>query len=102
MKNITISKINVQRNPHHISEMLDSVESLLINAPVSGIGNTIQALVNSKSPPKLLIYVTKHAHIFVKDGESLNNMGYRLVELDGIDQFPNTPNCEWIGTWVRE
>ena len=102
LTNITITNANLQRQPSQIAKLLVPIDFLLINAPHRGLGNIVQSMTNIQSLPKLVLYVSTHPHLLVKDGESLQKLGYKLTELEGIDQFPNTPKCEWIAVWVQE
>lgn len=76
------------------------VDGLLVDPPRSGLPRLHEALAENQYLPGHIVYVSCAAESFARDLAALGSLGYRLEQLSGIDQFPDTPHCEWVG-WLR-
>lgn len=99
--NITISSINLQRNTPESVELMQQADTLLVDPPRSGLTHTLNTLQTSNPRPTHILYVSCYGRTLFKDGAELQRLGYELVHIEGIDQFPNTPHCEWISIWKQ-
>lgn len=75
-------------------------ETLILDPPRSGfkfLSQWIQAL------PKLttMIYISCKPSTFFRDAQDANNCGFKLKELQPVDQFPHTPHIELLGIFER-
>ena len=46
--------------------------------------------------PARIAYVSCFAESFAADLARLARLGYRVSRLAGVDQFAQSPHCEWI------
>ena len=76
------------------------VDALLLDPPRSGLPRLHEVLAEQARMPEHIVYVSCAAESFVRDLDALIHLGYRLESLSGVDQFPDTPHCEWVG-WLR-
>lgn len=97
--NITVSPINLQRNSAQSVALIEQADTLLVDPPRSGLTHTLNTIESSSSRPLHIVYVSCYGRTLFKDGEALRKLGYKLVHLEGVDQFPNTPHCEWVSLW---
>jgi 23S rRNA (uracil1939-C5)-methyltransferase len=58
-------------------------------------------LAKASRKPDTIVYVSCHAQTLIKDGMNLMELGYQLRHIEGVDQFPNTPHCEWVTLWTK-
>lgn len=98
---IEISNINLQRNTKESHSLIEKVDGLLVDPPRSGLHDSLNSLRDSLQRPHSIIYVSCYTRSLAKDGIVLKEMGYRLKHIEGIDQFPNTPHCEWIALFQQ-
>lgn len=94
---IQISRGDVYLKPDAIPNWEN--RGLLVDPPRAGLRQILQRLSKGQ-PPKALIYVSCFTEVFVEEAKSLLQLGYRLQSLEGVDQFPHSPHCEWIGLFV--
>jgi 23S rRNA (uracil1939-C5)-methyltransferase len=78
---------------------LPDVDGLLADPPRSGLRRFIDVL--AKNPPKEVLYVSCFTETLLADAEKLKSLGYRVIAARGVDQFPQTPHCEWIVRFTR-
>ncbi len=99
IENVEISPLNIQRQTDASITLLSQADALLVDPPRSGLGHTLRTLEKVSSKPDIIVYVSCHGRTLCKDGQQLRTMGYTLKHLHGVDQFPNTPHCEWVSVW---
>jgi len=75
------------------SEMISKAELLLLDPPRDGWKLKDQFLAKAKNLKKI-IYVSCHMATFLRDAQDFERAGFRLVELQPVDQFPQTPHLE--------
>ena len=102
IKNISVTSTNFHRPNQQSVEIMESVDALLVHPHHTGLGQILSTLQSISSLPSLIIYISHHPNTLMKDGVSLQKLGYTLVEFEGVDLFPNTQNCEWIGAWMLQ
>ena len=76
------------------ANQLPDVDGVLADPPRSGLRKFVDVL--AKNPPREVIYVSCFAESLLADAEKLKSLGYRVSGARGVDQFPQTPHCEWI------
>jgi 23S rRNA (uracil1939-C5)-methyltransferase len=82
--------------------LLAGAKGLVVDPPRSGLGDFLDVLaeVPAAARPPSLVYVSCHGDTFATDAARLKALGYRLTALTGVDQFPQTPHAEWLGTFA--
>ena len=95
-RKIVVSSINLQRNSSNAQALFEQAEGLLVNPPRSGLHDSLKTLKEAQKKPHSIIYVSCYPSSLAKDSILLQEMGYKLKHIEGIDQFPNTSRCEWI------
>lgn len=73
-----------------------NVDAVLVDPPRSGVQNFIDPLLTSVKKPLHFIYVSCFPESFASDLERLKAVGYRLVDLAVIDQFPHSAHMELV------
>ena len=101
ISNVEVSPINIQRQSDASVELMSKADALFVDPPRSGLGHTLLTLEKCQNKPSVITYVSCHGRTLCKDGEKLRTMGYELAHLQGVDQFPNTPHCEWVSLWTQ-
>ena len=86
-----------------IATLVQGVEVIVADPPRQGLGRFIDGLARLSRGlrPAHLVYVSCHPEALAKDATRLADLGYRLVDLTGIDQFPWTPHAEWVARFSR-
>ena len=102
IQNVEVSPINIQRQSESSVALVEKADALFVDPPRSGLGHTLLTLEKSPKKPSVILYISCHGRTLCKDGEKLRTMGYELTHLQGVDQFPNTPHCEWVSLWTLQ
>lgn len=82
---------------------LKDFDLLVVDPPRSGLRN-VATHIEATAPdalPAALIYVSCFGESMVDDLERLVQAGYRLKKIIGVDQFAQSPHCEWIAELRR-
>lgn len=81
----------------------ESDQGLLVDPPRTGLGAVLDFLsaADSGGRPRALIYVSCFTESFLADVGRLNHLGFELVSLTGVDQFPHSPHMEWISLMIN-
>jgi len=87
-----------------LARRLMAADAVLADPPRSGLRGTLDALAGlpAVSRPVAIVYVSCHPEALALDTGRLAALGYRLVALEGLDQFPQTGHVEWIGRFERD
>jgi len=74
-----------------------SGKGLLVDPPRSGLREMLSHL-SELGPlrPSALVYVSCFTETLMSDLNQLVKMGYQVKSMKGVDQFPNSPNIEWV------
>lgn len=76
-------------------------EVMVVHPWASGLSRqAISAIV--KATPRRLIYVSSDVATLARDGRSLHQGGYQLIEVQPIDMRPQTFHIETVSLWVKE
>lgn len=71
----------------------------VVDPPRPGLRQLIESL-SSGAKPQVIVYVSCFSRSLSEDTRQLLKCGYQLEALAGVDQFPHSPHCEWVG-WFR-
>jgi 23S rRNA (uracil1939-C5)-methyltransferase len=71
---------------------------VIADPPSAGLGPAAVDGIVATAAPRL-IYISSDVATLARDGRSLTQAGYRLVELQPIDMFPQTYRCQIVSLW---
>lgn len=74
---------------------------MVVHPPGSGLSRQAVNAVGRAAPHRL-VYVSSDVATLARDGRSLHQSGYQLVEIQPIDMQPQTFHIETVSLWVRE
>ena len=71
--------------------------------PRAGLGAFLGTLegVRTSLRPRSVVYVSCWLEALGRDAARLEGLGYRLRDAVGVEQFPDTPQREWLTLWER-
>jgi 23S rRNA (uracil1939-C5)-methyltransferase len=78
-----------------LSDDLSSVDLVVVNPPRKGVGQAALVSLMELGPAKL-IYVSCEASSLARDLDRLVAAGYRIVQLQPFDMFPQTAEVETV------
>jgi 23S rRNA (uracil1939-C5)-methyltransferase len=99
---VVVSTLNLGRNTAASRALFVANQGLLVDPPRSGLGAALDTLAAAAHRPTDVVYVSCFGDTLMRDIGRLVALGYRLVDLEGVDQFPDTPHGEWVGRLVHE
>lgn len=84
--------------------LFQSIDTIVVNPPRSGIGDFLRSLreVSIDSRPSHIIYMSCFLESMKEDANLLGDLNYKLINLDLIDQFPQSHHFELIGLWCKD
>ena len=97
-----VLNINLLHSTEASRKLMDTHDALLVDPPRSGLHHTLNTLAESQSPPSIILYVSCFAEALTKDASVLSSLGYKIEHIEGIDQFPNTPHCQWMALFQKK
>ncbi|MDT8440514.1 MAG: 23S rRNA (uracil(1939)-C(5))-methyltransferase RlmD [Desulfuromonadales bacterium] len=77
----------------------DNLGAVVMNPPRSGCDPRVLAAIAALRPPTL-VYVSCHPDSLARDLDLLSRSGYRLVEVQPVDMFPQTPHVECVARLI--
>ena len=80
---------------------LPSAAVMVVHPPGSGLSRQAISAIGRAAPGRL-IYVSSDVATLARDGRSLQQNGYQLVEVQPIDMQPQTFHIETVSLWVKE
>lgn len=82
---------------------LEGLDAILVDPPRSGIGHFLDPV--EMMPPSLrpthFVYVSCFAESFARDSRRLAGLGYRMIDLTIVDQFPQSRHYEIVSRFER-
>ena len=86
-----------------VAVLVSGRDAILADPPRSGLGPFADALAGLAPSlrPEHLVYVSCHLEALARDAATQARAGYRPVAVTGVDQFPHTPQAEWVVTFQR-
>lgn len=83
-----------------LQEDLPTLKAAVVNPPRSGCSEEVlDTLV--KLAPETLLYVSCHPLSLSRDLDLLSQRGYRVIELQPVDMFPQTPHVESVVRLIK-
>lgn len=76
------------------------VDAVVVDPPRSGCGSEVMLYLASLKP-KRLVYVACDPATLARDAKTIGEAGYRLVEVQPLDLFPQTYHIESVALFVR-
>lgn len=73
---------------------------LLVDPPRAGMREILEQ-IRHRPRPSALIYVSCFEESFLADVVKLNELGFELESLVGVDQFPWSEHMEWVARFKR-
>jgi 23S rRNA (uracil1939-C5)-methyltransferase len=99
VREVSVTKRDLFRRPLSVLE-LSGVDALVFDPPRAGAELQARAIAQSQIP--LVVAVSCNARSFARDAALLCAGGYRLEQVDPIDQFRFSPHVEIVGIFRRE
>jgi len=86
-----------------LAHAFSSGAGLLVDPPRSGLGTVLDHVtrLSERNQPGHILYFSCFSSSLARDADKLLKCGYELVHLEGIDQFPHSPHCEWLAHFQR-
>ncbi len=75
------------------------INKVLVDPPRSGVGAALRHL--HEPHVQRVVYVSCHAHSFVRDAAALVAAGFTFASVGLFDMFPNTTHAEVLATFER-
>lgn len=94
---VTFVTGTVERVLHTLDTPFDAI---ILDPPRRGCHPSALEGVIALAPPRL-VYVSCHPGILARDARVLLDGGYRLVSVQPVDMFPQTPHIECVALFVR-
>jgi 23S rRNA (uracil1939-C5)-methyltransferase len=98
-----IQDVNFTKPGEKLKSFLETARGIVADPPRSGLGNNgVLPTLSELSPnarPKHFLYLSCLQESLIKDSLALHTLGYRLQKVIGVDQFAQTPHCEWIAAF---
>jgi 23S rRNA (uracil1939-C5)-methyltransferase len=69
-----------------------------VDPPGSGLSQAALAAISSLKAPRL-VYVSSDVATLARDGRQLVEAGYRPVEVQPIDMYPQTYQIQTVSLW---
>jgi 23S rRNA (uracil1939-C5)-methyltransferase len=79
----------------------EAVDAVVVDPPRSGCGSEVMLRLASLKP-KRLVYVACDPAALARDAKAISGAGYRLVEVQPLDLFPQTYHIESVALFVRD
>lgn len=100
---IEAKKVNVYRMSPESAQALSGVDGMLADPPRSGLKEFLDVFEQLIRPqkPEHFIYVSCFQDTFAADARRILGAGYKLTTLVGVDQFPQSPHCEFVGSFKK-
>ena len=100
---VRIHRISMHRAAPQLAELLAGAGAVLADPPRSGLGATVDTLLEleSASSPTALVYVSCFADTLCADLARLCGAGWQVRTVTGVDQFPGSSHTEWIVVVAR-
>jgi tRNA/tmRNA/rRNA uracil-C5-methylase (TrmA/RlmC/RlmD family) len=74
---------------------VETVDAILLDPPRSGAGELVVMQMIEKKP-RVIVYVSCDPASLARDSKLLNDKGYKLDDIVGIDLFPMTHHVECV------
>lgn len=96
IKNIEFINGKVEEELEKLISNKNIIDSIIFDPPRKGIESKILEEV-AQQKIKEIIYISCNPSTFARDIKILNDYGYKLVEVQPVDMFPQTNHIELVG-----
>jgi len=84
-----------------LADLEGPLDAALVDPPRTGLEReALDGLV--AAGPRRIVYVSCDPATLARDGRRLVQAGYRLVEVQPVDMFPQTYHIETVSLWARQ
>jgi 23S rRNA (uracil1939-C5)-methyltransferase len=83
-----------------LAALEESVHAVIVDPPRSGCGPDVVGRLTTLRPERL-VYVACDPATLARDSKSISEAGYRLVEVQPLDLFPQSYHIESVALFVR-
>ena len=82
---------------------LENLDAILVDPPRSGIGHFLDPIETMPAiqRPTIFVYVSCFAESFALDSRRLAGLGYRMMDVAIVDQFPQSRHYEIVSRFER-
>lgn len=77
------------------------VDVMVVHPWANGLSRQALSAI-SRAAPHRLVYVSSDVATLARDGRSLQQSGYQLVEVQPVDMQPQTFHIETVSLWVKD
>ncbi len=98
MTSLRVERVNIHKVSEQMVSLLSAVNGVLADPPRSGLQGFTEVLTSLSEDklPKHFVYVSCFAETLIKDLQQIIPLGYEVMSIKGVDQFPHSLHCEWI------
>lgn len=102
-KNVEVVSLSIHRPSDKLYSYLSSKDMIVVDPPRSGLKGFLDTMekYDSENLAPYFLYISCFAESMATDISRLYKMGYKLKKLKLVDQFPQSPHCEYIGLLVK-
>lgn len=95
---IQVEVINLHGESGRLIPHIEAAEAVLADPPRSGLGRCLESFefLEKRQRPQWFFYISCFAKTMVQDLARLHHLGYEVVSIKGLDQFPQSRHCEWL------
>jgi len=83
-----------------LSDLAEPFDSVVVDPPRTGLGPRVTSRL-AKMAPRRIVYVSCDPATFARDAAELARAGYRLLDVQPVDMFPQTFHIECVSTLER-
>ncbi len=106
IRNVQLKRVDL-KSERQIESLInelpkDQSYGLLADPPRSGLMKLLDFMESGRLAPKALVYVSCFTESLLNDAQRLNHLGFNLIELSLVDQFPHSSHVEWVSVWFKK
>jgi 23S rRNA (uracil1939-C5)-methyltransferase len=99
---IKVQQMNLHSKNPEVKNIFVDKDLVLADPPRSGLGQSLNFLSEQDHLPKYFLYISCFPESFLEDTKKLENLGYRVLRMEGVDQFPQSKHLEVIALLERK
>jgi 23S rRNA (uracil1939-C5)-methyltransferase len=97
LDNVRVIQDDVAR---FLANLDESIQAVIVDPPRSGCGSNVMSQLASLGPERL-VYVACDPATLARDAKAMVAAGYRLVEVQPLDLFPQSYHIESVALFVK-